>query len=224
MRDLDECRAEVFRRSEKRIRARERVRRRVLTVCIPAVVCAVILPAVLTNSGRSIDGDLHLNLGGMLGDKTESQSYGVAESTGNGSIDSFSFSIKWEEGSYDSASGLLTRNPSVEGIGAASGSPAAFLHLTGEETALIYDLIAEFDFSSYSGGAHENEAESTPVASLSVSADILERTVVIYESDLTGESGGRAERLLAVCRKIEELITESEEWRALSVESSALSQ
>ena len=40
MRDLKECKAEVFRRSENRIKARKKLRNRVLSLCIPA--CLVI--------------------------------------------------------------------------------------------------------------------------------------------------------------------------------------
>lgn len=40
MRDLKECKAEVFRRSENRIKARKKLRNRVLSLCIP--VCLVI--------------------------------------------------------------------------------------------------------------------------------------------------------------------------------------
>ncbi len=39
MRDLNECQAEVFRRSEKRIQKRKQRRKRILMVCIPLVLC-----------------------------------------------------------------------------------------------------------------------------------------------------------------------------------------
>lgn len=50
MRDLTECKAEVFRRSERRIQARRKARNRILACCIPlclavAVWCAASLPA-----------------------------------------------------------------------------------------------------------------------------------------------------------------------------------
>lgn len=44
MRDLNECRAEVFRRSEKRIKARRRRTVRTLAICIPLVLCLASLP------------------------------------------------------------------------------------------------------------------------------------------------------------------------------------
>lgn len=46
MRNLDECRAEVFRRSEARIRARKRRNIAILTVCVPVVLCMALVLAV----------------------------------------------------------------------------------------------------------------------------------------------------------------------------------
>ena len=53
MRNLDECRAEVFRRSEKRIAQRKKHRNRMISVCVPLVLCmagVIILPKLRTNS------------------------------------------------------------------------------------------------------------------------------------------------------------------------------
>ena len=42
MRDLNECQAEVFRRSEKRIKERKQHRNHMLTACIPLVLCVTL--------------------------------------------------------------------------------------------------------------------------------------------------------------------------------------
>ena len=52
MREINECTAEVFRRSEKRIKERKRNRNRILMCCIPFLICitifsAAILPAMM---------------------------------------------------------------------------------------------------------------------------------------------------------------------------------
>ena len=52
MREINECTAEVFRRSEKRIKERKRRRNHILMACIPFVLCitlfsTMILPAML---------------------------------------------------------------------------------------------------------------------------------------------------------------------------------
>ncbi len=42
MRELNECRAEIFRRSEKRIRERRKNRTRLLTICVSFFICMTI--------------------------------------------------------------------------------------------------------------------------------------------------------------------------------------
>lgn len=46
MRNLNECRAEVFRRSEARIKARKRRRNAILTACVPVALCVALIMAV----------------------------------------------------------------------------------------------------------------------------------------------------------------------------------
>ena len=43
MRELNECKAEVFRRSEKRMKERKRRRKHILLTCIPMVLCIMML-------------------------------------------------------------------------------------------------------------------------------------------------------------------------------------
>lgn len=66
MRDLDECTAEVFRRSEKRIRDRRRNRNLVLALCIPACLIVTVwsamslpamLPAMETSDSAQLAGE-----------------------------------------------------------------------------------------------------------------------------------------------------------------------
>ena len=52
MRELNECTAEVFRRGEQRIRERRRKRSRILAVCIPFCLIAVVWSAMSLPAGR----------------------------------------------------------------------------------------------------------------------------------------------------------------------------
>jgi len=58
MRDLETCKAEILRRSENRIKERSRMRRRVLTLCVPLVLCLVIgaiaWPGFMRQGGDSL--------------------------------------------------------------------------------------------------------------------------------------------------------------------------
>ena len=47
MRNLDECQAEVFRRSEKRIKVRKQNRKRIMLVCVPLILCITVCGALL---------------------------------------------------------------------------------------------------------------------------------------------------------------------------------
>lgn len=52
MRNLNECQAEVFRRSEKRIKERKQRRKHILMACIPLVLCITIFGAfIMPNMG-----------------------------------------------------------------------------------------------------------------------------------------------------------------------------
>lgn len=46
MRELNACKAEVFRRSEKRIKERKRKRRRVIACCVPFCLCLAVLSVI----------------------------------------------------------------------------------------------------------------------------------------------------------------------------------
>lgn len=72
MRELAECEAEVFRRSEKRIRERKRIRGRMLAGCIPLCLCIaawsiMILPALRTGNNSNLTHDKSGNVAGNTG-------------------------------------------------------------------------------------------------------------------------------------------------------------
>ncbi len=51
MRDLQECQAEVFRRSEKRIKERKKRRNHILMLCIPLVLCLTTIGGFFLSGG-----------------------------------------------------------------------------------------------------------------------------------------------------------------------------
>lgn len=88
MRDLNECQAEVFRRSEKRIRMRKQRRDRMLMACIPLVLCvtlfsAFVLPAMMP-AGSENTGEADGAVGALTEEKHESLSCPIAEITVSG--------------------------------------------------------------------------------------------------------------------------------------------
>lgn len=86
MRNLNECQAEVFRRSEKRIKERKQRRNHILMACIPLVLCitlfsAFLLPGVLPEDAKDAGPAGEVNE-----DKSESLAcaYTKIDVTGNG--------------------------------------------------------------------------------------------------------------------------------------------
>ena len=89
MRKLQECQAEVFRRSEKRIQARKRRGKRLLIACVPLVLCATVLgvflrPAV-TQGDMAEPGDMPPVMDGMGSGEDMSISCPIARITVSGS-------------------------------------------------------------------------------------------------------------------------------------------
>ena len=74
MRDLMECQAEVFRRSEKRIKERKQCRNHILMACVPVVFCAALLFALkpIMPSDQKTEPE----------DTTQQESTGLPESDG----------------------------------------------------------------------------------------------------------------------------------------------
>ena len=95
VRSLDECKAEVFRRSERRIKERKRIRNRALALCIP--LCLLILLSASMLPGALFAGS---------GDAPEG-----SESSWDGGFDSEDFwegIVEGSEGIPDEADGSAT--------------------------------------------------------------------------------------------------------------------
>ena len=82
MRNLNECQAEVFRRSEKRIQKRKQRRNHLIMACLPLVLCITILGAFLFPGGIPEDPGFNGAAGGGLTEeKFESLSCPIAKIT-----------------------------------------------------------------------------------------------------------------------------------------------
>ena len=102
VRSLDECKAEVFRRSEKRIKERKRIRNRALALCIPLCLLILLSPSMLL--GALFEGS---------GDAPEG-----SESSWDGGFDSEDFSegiVEESEGIPDEADGSAPSETESDG-------------------------------------------------------------------------------------------------------------
>ena len=85
MRELHECQAEVFRRSDKRIKERKQRRNHILMACIPLVLCITLLGAFLFPGATPEDPRFNGSAGGGLTEeKFESLSCPIAKITVTG--------------------------------------------------------------------------------------------------------------------------------------------
>ena len=89
MRDLKECQAEVFRRSEKRIKERKRRRNHILMVCIPVALCVSLFSVLnlpdMMSAGSSDFAAPEMYANGLTEDMLGSLSCTVSEITVAGS-------------------------------------------------------------------------------------------------------------------------------------------
>ena len=93
MREINECTAEVFRRSEKRIKERKKRRQHILMACIPLVLCltlfsAFVLPAMMpagSSDKNAAPESSNEQFSGALGEDGEGiLSASFVEVSGNG--------------------------------------------------------------------------------------------------------------------------------------------
>ncbi|MBR5273442.1 MAG: hypothetical protein IKU25_08670 [Clostridia bacterium] len=57
MRNLEECRAEIFRLGEEKIKTRRRKRSRIIAACVPLCLCVIVCAVIVLNSGGQLYND-----------------------------------------------------------------------------------------------------------------------------------------------------------------------
>lgn len=161
---------------------------------------------------------------------------GIAEEPDPAEV--FSFSLHWVGNgirSYDSKTGELTETyytpdsltpdvPAEEITDSPACDITVYCPLTYEQKHRIYDLISELDLSSYPDYYYPDkvddieiaESDSTITLILSVSCDDGVRTInaenIAYIPECYDKKG---QKFLGVCKAIEEILAETEEWNRL---------
>ncbi len=101
MRDLMECQAEVFRRSEKRIKERKQRRNHILMVCIPLVFCAALAvnlwPTLMPANNKAEPEDFMQQQSPGLPESGESMFSNSVAVIGGSVSNSFTAAEKYEE-------------------------------------------------------------------------------------------------------------------------------
>lgn len=235
MRELTECRTEVFRRSEKRIKARK-MRVGALALCVP--LC--LLVAVLSVTGLPPDGNMvngsgnnsvlmpeanggpHNGIDGPLSgstDKLYGSTGGVPGNSDAGTVDSFSFSLVWGcngISAYDSATGKLVKTTDAT-------DPSQYVttcYLTADEKQRIYELVKNLNVTSYPDvyDPQPDGVASSPSMTLilSVRTKTVNKVIRAENIALTYETtDSRGQKFLSTCKAIEDILTATDEWNAL---------
>ena len=228
MRELNECRAEVFRRSEKRIKARKR-RNSVLAWCIP--LCLLIgvwsMSSEPPSNDGNYDGAIEITSGsagdsyGAAGNGPESMD-GSTGAVGNGAfgtVDSFSFTLTWGcygISSYDSETGKLVKTTDA----ANPGDYITTYQLTDTQKQQIYDLVKGLNVTAYPDtyDPHNDGLASSPSMTLilSVRTDTVNKTITAADIAFVFEAqNAKGQKFLDVCKAIADILMETEEWKAL---------
>ena len=219
MKGLNEYKAEIFRRSESRIKERRRNRNRVLTVCIPLCLILVLIPAaVLPDFTADSSPDVSDSAPLIDSVSTDDGAYN-GDTAALGSFESFSFSLVWNcygVSSYDSETGRLIKTTDAT-------NPEDYIthcELTEEQMRRIYELIKSLDVGSYPDiyNPHADGFASSPTMTLilSVKTDTLQKTISAVDIAMSYDSqNARGQRFLDVCKAIEDILTSTDEWKAL---------
>ena len=229
MRELNECKAEVFRRSDNRIKERRRKFNRVLALCVPlclilTIFSITILPAMMP-AGKDMapgaDGLSGNETSGDRGDQDNNKEDGNGDMDGavNTDVpDNLSFSLTWNTygiSSYDSATGKLVKTTDAT-------NPEDYittLQLDGQQLFAIWELLWELDIETYPDeyNPHGGLASSPPMTLIltlregdKVKTVRAEDIALSYESD-----DPKGQKFLDTCKAIRDILTATEEWKAL---------
>ena len=242
MRDLDECKAEILRRSREKIARRKRRRcllMGILPLCLTAAVGTAVLLRAAQAEGNKAETLPDSKPAGVTGEiapqpdrnRTETPpDRGTPEMTEEIASfpddnraetaeppEDFAFSLTFGVGGesrYDSATGQLVKHA------ADAGGSGAFYPLTEEQRRAVYAAIAQLHIDSYpdrydpQNGTLGSDPSMTLI--LSVTADGAVKTVRAENIALTFTADNdKGQAFLDVCRSIRDMLTETDAWKAL---------
>ncbi len=225
MREINECTAEVFRRSENRIKERKRNRNRILAMCIPlcliiTIFSVTMLPGMLpVGMDSAPEGGNHFGDSGDPGNNIQDGNDDMDGAVNTDVPDNLSFSLTWNTygiSSYDSATGKLVKTSDAT-------NPEDYittLELDGQQLFAIWELLWELDIETYPdeydphGGGLSSDPSMTLILTLRDGDKV--KTVRAEDIALTYESNDpKGQKFLDTCKGIRDILTATEEWKAL---------
>lgn len=221
MRELNECKAEVFRRSENRIKERKKNRNRILALCIPlclilTVMSITILPAMMPiGNNKTANEDSYMD--GIEHDEKGDHD-AMNGTVGTDMHTNLSFSLTWNTygiSSYDSATERLVKTTDAT-------NPEDYvttLQLTEAQKFEIWKLLWDLDIETYPDEYNPHgDLASSPSMTLILTlrnGDNI-KTVRAKDIALSYESNNpKGQKFLDVCKRIQDILTATEEWKSL---------
>ena len=230
MREINECMAEVFRRSENRIKERKRKRNRILAMCIPLCLIITIFSVTMlsgilprgmdkTPEANGLSGNADAGVLSNQGGNKEDGDGNVDGAVGTDVPDNLSFSLTWNTygiSSYDSATGKLIKTTDAT-------NPEDYittLQLDGQQLFGIWELLWELDIETYPDeyDPHSGELSSDPSMTLILTLRDGDKVKTVRAEDiaLTYESNDpKGQKFLDTCKGIRDILTATDEWKAL---------
>ena len=229
MRELNECKAEVFRRSDNRIKERRRKFNRVLALCVPLCLILTIFSVTILPAMMPAGNDKAPEADGLSGNATIRDVWkpGNNKEDGNGDMDgavntdvpdNLSFSLTWNTygiSSYDSATGKLVKTTDAT-------NPEDYvttLELDGTPLFEIWELLWELDIETYPDEYNPHGGlASSPSMTLILTLREGDKVKTVRADDiaLSYESDDpKGQKFLDTCKGIQDILTATEEWKAL---------
>ena len=232
MRNFEERKAEVFRRSENRLKKRKRNVKRVLALCIPlclilTIFLVTMLPGMIpvgmdrTTGTGSLLEDKHHGMIAESGNKPDTEAENIAT---DGAVttdvpENLSFSLTWNTygiSSYDSATGRLVKTTDAT-------NPEDYvttLQLDGTQLFEIWELLWDLDIETYpdeydpQGGKLSSDPSMTLILTLRDGDKV--KTVRAEDIALSYDSNDpKGQKFLDTCKGIRDILTATEAWKAL---------
>lgn len=245
MRELDEYKEEVFRRSERRIKKRRIIRNHILMCCVPVcLVLLMVLPltALPNHSGASagLNGNNTASANNMADKPTVHDGLNIevipgangtpsgnegrlpddsVGNAGNLTLDGFAFSLTWGcygISSYDSTTGELVKTKEATN----PEDYITYYYLNDAEKMRIYNLLMNLDVTSYPDiyNPQPDGVMSSPSMTLvlTVKTDTLNKTITASDIVMSYESqDSKGQKLLSACKSIQDILMATDEWKAL---------
>ena len=225
MRELNECKAEVFRRSDNRIKERRRNRNRILAMCIPLCLIITIFSVAMIPGMLPVGKDSAPEAGnqsGDFGDPGDNNEDGNGDKDGavNTEVpDNLSFSLTWNTygiSSYDSATRRLVKTTDAS-------NPEDYvttLELDGTQMFAIWELLWELDIETYPDeyDPHGGELSSDPSMTLILTLRDGDKVKTVRAEDIAlsyKSDDPKGQKFLDTCKGIRDILTATEEWKAL---------